>query len=424
MVKKTLRSERKSFCLFLLIFMVYALIYMTKNCYSAAMASIVSQGIMTKSQTGLIAAAFYLIYAPFQIVGGIAADHYSPRNLILFGTFGAAVCNLLVFFFSENYVAMLIIWSLNAIIQFGIWPAIFKIVTSQLHHEHRSRGVFFISFSSSIGLIFSYICAAIITDWKFNFLFSAIVLFVSVIGFFVVYHYLEKDMVPEEIPHCTDDALSAKDKETRGKRSGTGRLILTSGVPLLLVVYVILSLLNLGVKALVPVMLTESYESVTPSLANILNIVVIIASPIGMLLSRLSFWRRFTEPMAMAVLIVIMLPLLFLITLVGNAPLLVIMVALVLMMITVSASTIFFSFISKTFERYSCSGTVSGLFNCMASLGIVLANYVFTRLAELRGWGFTTTSWLVLAVVALVLSLLTIPLWNRFLKKLEIVPQN
>ena len=93
---RSLKNERKSICLFLLIFVTYSLIYMTKNCYSAAMASIVSQGIMTKSETGLIAAVFYLIYAPFQIVGGIVADRFSPYLLVLFGTLGAGVCNLLV----------------------------------------------------------------------------------------------------------------------------------------------------------------------------------------------------------------------------------------------------------------------------------------------------------------------------------------
>ena len=187
MVRKSLQDKRKSLCMFALIFIVYSLIYMTKNCYSAAMAAIVSEGIMTKSETGLIAAAFYLVYAPFQIVGGIAADRYSPYKLLLYGTLGAGVCNLLVYFFSENYTAMLIIWSLNAIIQFGIWPAVFKIITSQIKDSHRTRCVFYISFSSTLGLVLSYVCAAIITDWKVNFLLSAIILFLCVIVVFFVY---------------------------------------------------------------------------------------------------------------------------------------------------------------------------------------------------------------------------------------------
>jgi len=41
---------------FLMIFTVYSFVYMTKNCYSAAMASIVAEGVMTKTETGVIAA--------------------------------------------------------------------------------------------------------------------------------------------------------------------------------------------------------------------------------------------------------------------------------------------------------------------------------------------------------------------------------
>ena len=70
MTRKYVADHRYSGLLFVLVFMMYSLVYMTKNCYSAAMASIVDAGIMTKSQTGLIAACFYLVYAPFQIIGG------------------------------------------------------------------------------------------------------------------------------------------------------------------------------------------------------------------------------------------------------------------------------------------------------------------------------------------------------------------
>ena len=128
MKRKYLVDKKLSLVLFAVVFLTYSLVYMTKNCYSAAMAAIVAEGIMTKSQTGLISAAFYIVYAPFQIVGGFAADKYPPHRLILIGTMSAGIANLLIYFFTQSYVAMLIIWSLNALAQFGIWPSIFKIV--------------------------------------------------------------------------------------------------------------------------------------------------------------------------------------------------------------------------------------------------------------------------------------------------------
>ena len=409
---RSLKNERKSICLFLLIFVTYSLIYMTKNCYSAAMASIVSQGIMTKSETGLIAAVFYLIYAPFQIVGGIVADRFSPYLLVMFGTLGAGVCNLLVYFLSDNYVAMLIIWSINAILQFGIWPALFKMNTSQLCAEHRSRAVFYMSFSSMFGLVMSYVSAALISDWRFNFMFSAIILFASVAVFGVVYPLLTRHMTEDVVIH-------APKKETRKKQKGMASMILCSGVPMMLVVYMIHGLLNLGLKSLSPVMLIENYSELSPALANVLNVILILAGPLGLFLSRLPVFRRMSEPTVMALMFGACVPLLLTVTLVGDVPLFVIIAALTALMTATGLMSVHFSYVSKAFEKYGYGATLAGLFNCMASLGIVLANFVFARLADSFGWGITTRVWLIIAIVSLALCVITVPIWKKFKKRAE-----
>lgn len=408
MKNTTLNDSKRSICLFLLVFISYALIYMTKNCYSAAMASIVDEGIMTKSETGLIAAVFYLVYAPFQIVGGIAADRYPPDKLILIGALGAGVSNLLIYFV-DSYVGMIIIWSANAIIQFGIWPAIFKIVTTKLIDRHRPNGIFYISLASTIGLIFSYISAAFISYWKHNFLFSAIVLFVVTVVFAIVYKYIEVGMV--EVDHPTSDMPATK------RKSGKFGIILAAGIPLLMLVNMIHSMLNLGIKALAPTMLMESYSGITPAVANILNIALILAGPIGLFLSATPIFRKMKPTTALAVFLGAILPLLVVVMFIGTIPLAVIMVALALVMVAAGAMSIFFSYISRAFQKFDCVATLSGLFNCMASLGIVLANYVFASLADAYGWEFTTRCWVIITAAALVLALAAIPLWSRFVNK-------
>lgn len=69
---------------------------MTKSMFSSAMAMIVEEGFMTKSQTGFINVVFWLVYAVFQLVGGFAVDKFSPHKLIMIGLAGAAVvCTVL-----------------------------------------------------------------------------------------------------------------------------------------------------------------------------------------------------------------------------------------------------------------------------------------------------------------------------------------
>ena len=119
-----LENRKESRYFFVFISIMYAVVYMTKNCYNGAMAGIVEAGVMTKSQTGLITAIFYLVYAPMQIVGGKAADKFSPEKLIKIGLLGGAFSNLIIFL-NQNYYVMLAVWTFNAIIQFGLWKAFF-----------------------------------------------------------------------------------------------------------------------------------------------------------------------------------------------------------------------------------------------------------------------------------------------------------
>ena len=92
-----LENKKVSRNFFWMLWIMYAVVYMTKNCYSAAMASIVYEGVLTKSQTGLISAAFYFVYAPLQVVGGLFADKYNPERMIKIGLVGSGISNLIIF---------------------------------------------------------------------------------------------------------------------------------------------------------------------------------------------------------------------------------------------------------------------------------------------------------------------------------------
>ena len=399
-------AEQSSALLFILVFVLYALVYMTKNCYSAAMASIVNEGIMTKSQTGLIASMFYIVYAPFQVIGGIAADKYSEKTLIAVGVIGAGIANLLIYFV-QNYIGMIIIWSLNAAMQFGIWPGIFKIITTRIIPSQRVKSVFYISISSSVGLFLSYLLSMFITNWKHNFLLSAVILFVSAAVFVVGYTKLDKNLEKAENAPVVKQAANGN----------ILNLFFGSGLLLLFVVYLGVNLLNLGVKSLVPVMLMESYEAVSPATANGLNIILVVVGPIGMLLAKNETFSRFNCVSVISALLVASLPFLAVITFLGKIPMAVIVASFTAMMLFLASTMPFFSQVSLFFHKYGRSATIAGIFNGMAALGIVLANYVFTRLAEAKGWIFTARCWVVMAAFAWVLSAVTIPVWKKFIKK-------
>ena len=168
-------NKKASRIFFVFIWLMYALVYMTKSYFSGALASIVNEGSLTLTETSIISAAFYVAYTPLQILGGIFADKYSPEKLIFIGLAGSAVSNIVIYF-NQSFWVMLIAWVFSAIIQFALWPAVYKIMSSQLVRSDRSRMIFLMSFASSGGLILTYVISAFIPDWRWNFAISAIVL--------------------------------------------------------------------------------------------------------------------------------------------------------------------------------------------------------------------------------------------------------
>jgi fucose permease len=231
------------------------------------------------------------------------------------------------------------------------------------------------------------------------------------------YLKLEKSMSPDENP---DVVYKDKIKKKSEHPKGVLPLIIKSGVPILLLTYTIQSLLNLGLKSLAPTMLMENYAGMTPATANRLNIILVLSSSFGLFCSRIPIFKKFCETTSIAIMFGVTVPLLLVITFIGRVELAVIIAMLALLMVSVSSMTVFFQYVSKAFEKFGLGATLAGLFNCMSAIGIVLATYVFATLADKYGWGVTTKSWLVIAIVSLALSALTVPLWKRFKKKMDI----
>jgi len=415
MKNKYLQNDKLSIAFFLILMLTYAVTYMTKNCYSAAMVLLVDDGILTKSQTGTISASFYLFYAVFQVVGGFAADKFCPHKLITIGLVGAAIANAIVSV-TDNYYVMLIVWSLNAIGQFGLWPAVFKLASTALAPTHRKMAIFYITFSGSIGTVISYIVAAFTGNWRSNFVVSTISLALIIAVWLISGRIFKKNMI-ENVP--MDDGIvhnSHKSDEYSMKN-----IIITSGLILLLPVVVLRTMFDLGVQSITPTMIFESYPNVSSSLASILNLIPIIIGVAGKFLMKYIYRGKDRNDAAMmAIMFTILLPFLCMMLLVGKIH--VIFIVAFISIITMIASMM--SLVNTAYmpSRFTSTGrvaTVSGLINAMASLGIVLSNFIFPRIADHMGWHAVTVSWIFFAGAALLISITAIVPWKRFVAKLK-----
>ena len=404
------RSKSRHF--FYFIWFMYAVTYMTNSCFSAAMASIVASGDMTKSQTGLISALFYVVYAPLQVLGGVFADKYDPEKLIEIGLIGAGTANLLIFF-NQSYRFMLIVWTLNALAQFAMWPSIFKIISSQLVAEDRKSSAYYISFSTTAGMLLSFLTAAVLPAWQYSFAISSAALFLFALGFYVAIKRAAPYMKQDDNAHTgTDDAAPVTE-------IGTNKLFIQSGFYFLIAVGFFYYLVYQSIQTLSATMLMESYKNISHSIGNMLNVMIICSGLICTVVVRSFVYPRIIKSAPTGILIMCVTAAFFTVPLLFSGK---ISAALLVISLCVAcgATTViwlFFSYCYLRFAKFGKSGTAAGAVNAAASLGIVASSFGITRVADSYNWETVSAVYILLLILSAVLCAAALPFWKRFKKK-------
>ena len=397
---------------FWFIWLLYALVYMTKTCFTAAMASIVANGIMAKSEVGFITAVFYIVYAPLQFVGGVFADKHDPEKLITIGLLGGALANLIIFF-NQNYYVVLITWVFNAVIQFGIWPSVFKIISSQIVRSDQKNATYFISFSSTAGLIISYGVAAFMPKWYYNFAFSAIVLVALAVALNVITKVTGPYWKPDKEP-----LQAVKDGEVENGELSSFRLFWESGFFLIALIGFLIQSVGNSVKTLSATWLMESYDHVSAGLGNILNILIIAVSVIGIIFAKTFLYPKMIKSAPRAIFAVLLVVLAFTAVLIFHN---IAIVTAVMSMCIISASasviSLLMSYCNLRFAKFGKSATAAGLLNMMTSIGYVMSSYGITKIADVFNWRVVSWTYFIMIFAAVVLILLVLPLWKNFKKK-------
>jgi len=397
--------------------MAYTFLCLTRNCFSSAMVFIVSEGLLTKFETGVITAMFYVSYSVMQIVGGVVIDKINPERFITVGLLGAALSNFVIYF-NQNYIVMLLAWSFNAIMQFGVWPAVFKITSGFLTEDMRDKSLFIATLASPAGVVSSYIVAAIVSSkWQLNFIISALGLV-----FFAIVWELTFKSIKSDITVIEKEASSPFEKSDVIKTEGVenfGKMFVKSGLLLVFFLVFLRAMFDWGIKGMTPTMINESYEAVTPVLATVMNIIVLVSGILGIFIAYFVYPRFIkNEAVALMFFFFLALPFTFLTLLIGKIDYRIMIVILAIIVMLMNSCTLFTtSYIAARFNKYGKGATVAGILNASASLGIVLANTLFPGLADSVGWKGTVWVWVIMMTVAAIMTVIYVPMWTKFLKE-------
>ncbi len=410
-----LENKHLSRSFYWFLWIMYAFVYMTKSCFTASMASMVSEGILTKTQTGTINAAFYLVYGPLQILGGLMADKYNPYRMIKLSLVGGALANAIIYIW-PCYPVMLGAWCFNAVAQFTLWPATFKLISSQLVRSDRRMMTFYISFGTTAGMFMSYLVAAIVSRWQYNFLLSAGVLLAFALMLAIVYRkrILPKLKVDRDV--YISKAGIIKFHHERKSGGSAVKLFLKSGFFVMCLLVFCRVAIDNGIKTLSPTMLMETY-SVSPSFGNALGLIVIVAGVVGMLVVGVVFPKFVKNELALhAAMMIVAIPFSVALQNMAKAG----MIGSVVSMCAISAlftamRTLAYNY-NLRFAEYGKSGTAAGISNAAESLAITVQSYAFTKMADVAGWSPVMTTCVAVTIVAVVLNFAVIFMWKRFSK--------
>lgn len=401
-------KEKASSKLFWDMFFVYTVNILGKTSFSAATAALVSENILTKTEAGIIGGGFWLLYAIGQFLGAFLVNKMSPYTMIHFAIAGATISNFMIPYL-RSFVPILLLWGINGILQFGLWPAVLKVVSTEVVPKQRVSAMGRLAFCYCLGSMVSYICTAVIlkfTSWEYIFICCGIISALSLIPSLHGWRKCSPILKVEE------KAEKANQYE-KGKLSW--KLIWGSGLIFFCLLVVIKSIADNGIKNWMPTIMVETYGA-TPSFTSLLSVGLLIVNLFGVVVTTFIYEKvKNDELKTLIILYGTILPMMMMLL---NFKHMNIWICTVLM----SAVTLLFYGSGQVismhypgrFHRWNLVASVGAIINCFAAIGNMVATYLGGFIADHFGWGAMIGVWNALVVVFIAITILIYPLWRKF----------
>ena len=411
MGKAVRTTEKSSFILFWCLFFIYTSNIIGKTSFSAATVALINEELLTKTQAGLISGAYWFIYAAGQLVGGFLVNRISPYLCLNISIIGSALSNLLIIG-ADGFLPMLVIWSLGSAAQFGLWPAVLKLVSTEIVPRQRMMAMGRLAFCYCLGSILSYVFTATIlavTSWEYIFvlcgLVNVIVLPLSIFSS----SRLSPALRCEEEEAVQDAGKSEK---------MTWRVVASSGLVFFCILMVIKAVVDNGIKSWMPPIMMETYGA-TPSYTSLLSVVLLVINIFGVLVSHFIYDKtKCDELKTLIILYTAIVPMI--VTLLGFRSLNIYFVTILMSFITLlvygSGQILQMNYPGR-FHAYGLTATVGGIINCFAALGNVIATYGGGYIADNFGWDVMIGVWNVLLLAFVVIAVAMLPMWRKFRRK-------
>ena len=409
-IYRQLDNIQSSRLLFWTAWLAYASAYVGRLNFSAALATIIDQGVFTKSQAGFIGTVFFFCYGAGQLFSGIIADRFSPYKLIFTGLTLSAAANFFMFALN-NYILITIVWGFNGIAQSLLWASVLFIISNILHEDIRYKACINIASSNVVGTLIAYIIAMICSGFRWNTVFAVSAIIMAAVSLIWLYVSMKIAKAEYKVIQTESESVEA------GSPIKFRKLLTVSGIIIVMFAVMLHGMLKEGIMTWVPTMITETYQ-VKPVFSIFVSMILPVINLGGAYFATYLFEKItkrneiITSVYIMSFIIIPLIVILF----IGRIPLLLCIITLAMITMAMHAfNHVYITLAPLRFHRYNSTAKVTGIFNSMAYAGCAVSNFGFGWLSDIFGWKNTVYFWIGIAVIAVVFCLLTIKRWGKFI---------
>ena len=402
--------------------LVYFASYFTRKGFASVMTGMISAGVIDKSMGGFIGMGLFISYGVGQLISGYLGDKMKPMNLIFIGLGLSGVCNLLMPIVPSSAL-MIPVWTVNGLAQAMLWPPIVRMLSDSLDHERFVRANLVVTSAAHVSTVLLYLYVPVCLeffDWKTVFYTGSALALLTIIVFAISMFLVVKGTGADNAEK-SDSSASASTKTAEDFGSFVKQAISAGIIPILICI-VTMGFLRDGIESWLPTLYSEAFgrdasESVLVSVLlpifSVMSISVITA-----LHKKPLFKNEVRGSLVICIFAaLICVPLSLLIT--SDASAVRIICLLLAALVCGSMHAVNFLLISclpGRFSKMGRSATASGLCNACVYIGAAISMYGIAATSSL-GWNVTVATWIGIAAVGAVTSLIALKAYTRFINQ-------
>lgn len=413
--------------LFAICFLVYCTSYIARGSFSFVRSTMIEGGAIGEGIAGAISAAYFIFYALGQLINGFLGDKLPPFWMVTVGLCVVILSNIMMSV-AQPSLAYVLWWGINGYGNSMLWSPIYFLLSNVINQKVRAFALTAISISSPLGKITSALVAgAALVGGRWQSVFFVVTLILAAVLLLWVTGYivLNKSIIAPKAENNTSSSDVIKNK----KSGGLLKILIASGVIIMLPSMFVHGLFYNGVVELMPTILHEQY-SMSASMSAILEIIIPVLSIAGVFVANFVYYKIFKTndmrsaaflmgmslaPIGIMLLLALFRPERYLLGQYPDAIIFVTTYALAYLF-QFAFNHIVIVLLPVRLARFSCSSTVSGIANAINYAGSAISTYGMSyALLKLPLWQ-TVVVWGAVLVVAASLVSVAQGRWGRFLK--------